>query len=98
MRSLESEVRDLKNLLDEKDEKIDVLSRIHSFSPASQHKSVTSLRPAAVEPVRPAVSDTERCIKVQRPSSTAEETRLAGLSSTRCFAGKFSRAAEEMFV
>lgn len=33
MRSLELEVRELKDLLDEKDEKIDMLSRIHSQSP-----------------------------------------------------------------
>ena len=31
VRGLEAEVRELKQLLDEKDEKIDVLSRIHSF-------------------------------------------------------------------
>lgn len=37
VRALEAEVRDLKSLLDEKDEKIDVLSRIYSFSPPSQH-------------------------------------------------------------
>jgi len=33
VRALESEVRELKDLLDEKDEKIDMLSRIHSHSP-----------------------------------------------------------------
>lgn len=38
VRSLEAEVRDLKSLLDEKDEKIDVLSRIYSFSPPSQQQ------------------------------------------------------------
>lgn len=35
VRSLENEVRELKDLLDEKDEKIDMLSRIHSQSPHS---------------------------------------------------------------
>ncbi|KAL8963178.1 MAG: hypothetical protein Q9183_005046, partial [Haloplaca sp. 2 TL-2023] len=35
VRSLEQEVRELKDLLDEKDEKIDILSRIHSASPVS---------------------------------------------------------------
>src|SRR5437667_6451599 len=39
VRSLEAEVRELKGLLDEKDEKIDVLSRIHSFSPTSRKSS-----------------------------------------------------------
>jgi hypothetical protein len=33
VRCLEGEVRELKDLLDEKDEKIDMLSRIHSHSP-----------------------------------------------------------------
>lgn len=35
MRSLEAEVRELKSLLDEKDEKIDMISRMHSHSPQS---------------------------------------------------------------
>lgn len=38
VRALESETRELKSLLDEKDEKIDVLSRIYSFSPPPQHQ------------------------------------------------------------
>ncbi|KAJ5204625.1 uncharacterized protein N7498_005504, partial [Penicillium cinerascens] len=42
VRSLETEVRDLKDLLDEKDEKIDVLSRIHSFSPPQRTASSQS--------------------------------------------------------
>ncbi|KAF1983926.1 hypothetical protein K402DRAFT_337549 [Aulographum hederae CBS 113979] len=37
VRALECEVRELKDLLDEKDEKIDMLSRIHSNSPHSIH-------------------------------------------------------------
>ncbi|KAK2855677.1 Transcriptional activator protein acu-15, partial [Arthroderma sp. PD_2] len=36
VRSLEAEVRELKSLLEEKDEKIDVLSRLQSFSLSSQ--------------------------------------------------------------
>lgn len=35
VRVLEAEVRELKELLDEKDEKIDMLSRIHSHSPSA---------------------------------------------------------------
>lgn len=41
MRVLEQEVRELKDLLDEKDEKIDMLTRIHS---RSNHNSVASQR------------------------------------------------------
>ena len=93
VRSLESEVRDLKNLLDEKDEKIDVLSRIHSFSPPTHQKSVTTLRPApAVEPVKPNTPDsTEGRIKVQHPQpEQSSEDQTAGLSSTKGFVGMFS--------
>jgi len=39
VRLLETEVKDLKALLDEKDEKIDMLSRIHSHSPQSMMSS-----------------------------------------------------------
>lgn len=35
VRALEAEVRDLKELLDEKDEKIDMLSKLHSQSPSA---------------------------------------------------------------
>jgi hypothetical protein len=45
VRSLESEIKELKTLLDEKDEKIDMLSRIHSNSPqpVQRRKSSTPL-------------------------------------------------------
>lgn len=36
VRDLEAEVKELKDVLDEKDEKIDILSRIHSSSPSSR--------------------------------------------------------------
>ena len=42
VRALETEVKELKDLLDEKDEKIDILSRIHPGSPTSRRPSVTS--------------------------------------------------------
>lgn len=91
MRSLESEVRDLKNLLDEKDEKIDVLSRIHSFSPTSQHKASIPQGSPPVEPARPAALDTtEQRIKIQPLAKQSSDSRLAGgLSSTRGFVGEF---------
>ena len=41
VRTLESEVRELKDLLDSKDEKIDMLSRIHSSSPSDKRPSST---------------------------------------------------------
>lgn len=41
VRALQAEVRELKDLVDEKDEKIDVLSRIKSFPTSSQKKSAS---------------------------------------------------------
>ena len=41
VRALETEVKELKDLLDEKDEKIDILSRIHSNSPSPRRPSST---------------------------------------------------------
>jgi hypothetical protein len=49
VRCLEAEVRDLKDLLDEKDEKIDMLSRIHSHSPQGHptpRRTASPLSPA----------------------------------------------------
>jgi Fungal Zn(2)-Cys(6) binuclear cluster domain len=51
VRALEGEVRELKDLLDEKDEKIDVLSRIHSFTSPSR-KASACLSPASSEQVK----------------------------------------------
>lgn len=42
VRALEAEVRDLKDLLDAKDEQLDMLSRIHSFSPYTPPASTSS--------------------------------------------------------
>ena len=42
VRQLEAEVRGLKELLDAKDEQLDMLSRIHSFSPYSPPPSAAS--------------------------------------------------------
>ena len=41
VRALETEVRELKDLLDEKDDKIDMLSRVHSNSPSLRQPSST---------------------------------------------------------
>ena len=42
VRALETELKELKDILDEKDEKIDILSRIHSNSPSLRRPSSTS--------------------------------------------------------
>ncbi|KAL4869763.1 hypothetical protein BDV12DRAFT_72067 [Aspergillus spectabilis] len=92
VRALESEVRDLKNLLDEKDEKIDVLSRIHSFASPSQQKSASparsSLQPDASNPP----TSNEGAVHVPQPvlSNDTEEVETTGVSSTRSFANTFT--------
>ncbi|PYH99683.1 acetate regulatory DNA binding protein [Aspergillus ellipticus CBS 707.79] len=92
VRALESEVRDLKNLLDEKDEKIDVLSRIHSFSPASrQRSSVAAPSPSA--PTKTSVpAATESAIQVPQPLQPSGEAEAegAGILTTRGFADIFT--------
>ncbi|KAL2855868.1 fungal-specific transcription factor domain-containing protein [Aspergillus pseudoustus] len=92
VRSLEAEVRDLKNLLDEKDEKIDVLSRIHSFSTPSQQKTPPSVR-SPPQPSKPTVpASNEGIINVPQPvpSSVTDEFDGAGVPTTRGFADVFT--------
>ncbi|KAF3940430.1 hypothetical protein ABW19_dt0204437 [Dactylella cylindrospora] len=55
VRCLEAEVTELKSLLDAKDEQIDVLSRLHSFSPYSPS---TSLSTSSASPKRPSAPKT----------------------------------------
>ncbi|CEL09521.1 Putative Acetate regulatory DNA binding protein FacB [Aspergillus calidoustus] len=92
VRSLEAEVRDLKNLLDEKDEKIDVLSRIHSFTSPSQQKIPPSAR-SPPQPAKPTVSaSSESVIHVPQPQMPGDAKGFDGfgVSSTRGFADVFT--------
>ena len=97
VRALESEVRDLKNLLDERDEKIEVLSRIHSFG-APRQKAQSTTSPASTsdalsetprsplsEDVKPSPIDTERVINVQHPTKSSGSSPFTGPSSVRAF-------------
>lgn len=92
VRALESEVKDLKNLLDEKDEKIDVLSRIHSFSPPQRANSTTdSVRSPSITKSTTSSDSSEGMIHVDRSSiRPAEGNPFTGLSSTPGFAGVFT--------
>lgn len=63
VRALETEVRELKDLLDEKDEKIDMLSRLHGNR---RRGSVTSQSPGA-----PTITSAER---TSEPSPPKEDT------------------------
>lgn len=55
MRALEAEVRDLKDLLDEKDEKIDMLSKMHS-----NRRPSTSIPPESRKEMSPPKEDVFR--------------------------------------
>ncbi|PIG79259.1 C6 transcription factor FacB/Cat8 [Aspergillus arachidicola] len=90
VRALEAEVRDLKNLLDEKDEKIDVLSRIHSFSPSSQQRAAASVRSSS-ESVKSSAPDTnEGVIQVQEPVLVGESSDVeSGIANIRGYSGRF---------
>jgi Fungal Zn(2)-Cys(6) binuclear cluster domain len=87
VRSLEAEVRELKDLLDEKDEKIDVLSRIHSFSPPSR-KCSASLSPAALEQAKTSLEESkEEFVQVETPVPAGPSTPPTSQSCTEAFVG-----------
>ncbi|KAL4977342.1 fungal-specific transcription factor domain-containing protein [Aspergillus desertorum] len=92
VRTLEAEVRELKSLLDEKDEKIDVLSRIHSFTSPSQQKATPAVR-SPVQNSQPAPTSVPNSSEgaVYVPDAVAfGGTDAFGLSSTRGFTGAFT--------
>jgi hypothetical protein len=84
---LEAEVRELKDLLDEKDEKIDVLSRIHSFSLHSR-KCSESLSPAASEQVKENLrSASQEFLQIETPAPVGPSISSPNQSSTAAFIG-----------
>jgi hypothetical protein len=94
VRLLESEVRELKDLLDEKDEKIDMLSRIHSHSP---NPHVATRRPSIHSPVsaeaREESQEKDDTFKVQQSPLLLDDVNhdsyFAGSSSGRTLVGMF---------
>jgi hypothetical protein len=91
VRILEAEVRDLKDLLDEKDEKIDILSRIHSHSPPSNHPRRAPNSPMPVPENCDVPQEKDETFKVQQsPLLLDDENRdtyFVGSSSGRAFVG-----------
>ncbi|MCJ1472560.1 hypothetical protein MMC13_001209 [Lambiella insularis] len=100
VRALEGEVRELKDLLDEKEEKIDMLSRIHSFA-SPRRSSTTSTSPALKEESSPPnISDKEDTFKIQQSSELIEddnepETYFVGASAGRVFVDIFKSRVQE---
>jgi hypothetical protein len=92
VRLLEGEVRELKELLDEKDEKIDMLSRIHSHSSQgfSNGRQPSVQSPAASE-VREESQEKDDTFKVQQPPFLLDDENsdsyFVGSSSGRTFVG-----------
>lgn len=95
MRLLEAEVRELKELLDEKDEKIDILSRMHSHShsPAA-HSTVRrpSIHPPTSSEIREASQEKDDTFKVQQALLLLDDANndayFVGSSSGRTLVGK----------
>ncbi|RAL17111.1 C6 transcription factor FacB/Cat8 [Aspergillus homomorphus CBS 101889] len=92
VRALESEVRDLKNLLDEKDEKIDVLSRIHSFSTSTHSRANTATRspPAPAKDIQTTINEGVIQVRQVLQSHSSNDTPICGgISSTRGYVDAF---------
>lgn len=91
VRALELEVRELKDLLDEKDEKIDMLSRMHSQTPLGRRKASLTPPTNNDEP-RPLSMPCprEETFKILQPpflSGDGEDAYFIGSSSGRALIG-----------
>lgn len=92
VRGLEAEVRELKDLLDEKDEKIDMLSRIHNFS----RKGSISMSPASTTQVKAeALSTQEDVLHVEVPVPVNNSTGMGGSSTTSALIEAFENKVHE---
>jgi hypothetical protein len=99
VRQLELEIRELKDLLDEKDEKIDMLSRIHGGHHASPHSSSVAVS-MSPEPRKNSLTPTkEDTFRVQASPlliQTADsDSYFMGSSSGRSFIESFKRNLQE---
>lgn len=100
VRSLEQEVRELKDLLDEKDEKIDILSRIHSRSPATR-TTPSEASPSNTEEKKPSSeheAPQEDTFEVQQSPSLFDgdaDSYFMGASSGRAFIDTFKSKVQE---
>ena len=87
-------MRELKDLLDEKDEKIDILSRIHSFASPRRSSTTSEQSTAPAEETQtPPAPINEDVFKVQQSpylldSDKKSDPFFMGASSGRAFVGK----------
>ncbi|KAH7262307.1 fungal-specific transcription factor domain-containing protein [Fusarium tricinctum] len=96
VRQLESEVRELKDLLDEKDEKIDMLSKIHGNR---QSPSMPVSSPAAIESRNETQAPKEDTFRIQAAPLLLgvenSDSYFMGASSGRTFLDTFKRKIQE---
>lgn len=101
VRGLELEVRELKDLLDEKDEKIDMLSRIHSQSPRPIQPSLRQQSVASIDSSQRTLdtSPKDDTFKVQQSPYLLEDggtnSYFSGTSSGRTFIEAFKSKIQE---
>jgi hypothetical protein len=95
VRGLEAEVRELKGLLDEKDEKLDMLSRIRSRTtvPTKTANSTSSTSPQLRSTSLDSNSEEDEIFKIAQSASLVchnrTDTIFMGTSSARPLIGKF---------
>lgn len=95
VRGLEAEVRELKQLLDEKDEKIDMLSRLHSFSSPSR-KGSTSLPPGNAAQIKDDVQSSRNdYLHVEIPAPVQAGAPSTGSSTTTALVESFDEKTHE---
>ena len=94
VRALETEVRELKDLLDEKDEKIDILSKVYSHSPSLRRPSSTpstSHNVPEMKEIVEAPAPKEDSFRVQQSpcllNGGESDSYFMGASSGRSFVG-----------
>ena len=96
MRALEAEVRELKDLLDEKDEKIDMLSKMHSNIGDMSRRRMSSASISACPPAETIkeellVLPKEDIFRIQASplllGSETSDSYFMGASSGRAFVG-----------
>jgi len=99
VRILEGEVRVLKDLLDEKDEKIDILSRMHSRSPPAPTRRLLLHSPASSE-TRDGSQEKDTKFRVQQvpflPEDARSDSYFTGGSSGQTLVAAFKHKAREI--
>jgi hypothetical protein len=102
VRMLEAEVRELKELLDEKDEKIDMLSRIHSHSPSAHSARRPSIHASPSSDQREESQEKDDTFKVQQSPLLLDDVNhdsyFAGSSSGRTLVGMYSACSARITI